>query len=187
LTSMTADVLSIVNQPLPVPSDSLSTSSGFLSVCGSFTFDIVEAYTYCQFDFTGGLIKVQSTSMADIGSYPATLRVRFSANPTGPVAKITFTINITDPCVNTILSFTGTIPFSNIIAGTPTANFSRSFAPATDTFMTNIVDSLCGPRVYTILETIPKRFITITPPSSGKEYVDPWTLEIFSSNYADKG
>ncbi len=48
--------------------------------------------------------------------------------------------------------------------------------------------SLCGPKIYGIVETDPKRFVFIVPPAAD---LDPfsavWGLKCFSNDLADKG
>jgi len=63
-----------------------------------------------------------------------------------------------------------------------------TFMPATDSKATAAgVASLCGPRVYTIIEATPAAFTTIIPPSAGLEYSNAWTLSMLSNNLAHVG
>lgn len=59
--------------------------------------------------------------------------------------------------------------------------------PATDTAADiAVVPSLCGPRLYSILETQPKNFMTITAPA-GDEFTLAWKLDALSNNFLDAG
>jgi hypothetical protein len=59
--------------------------------------------------------------------------------------------------------------------------------PATDTAgSTAVVPSLCGPRVYTIVEAQPKNFMSIVAPA-GDAYTQAWTLNALSNNISDVG
>ena len=54
---------------------------------------------------------------------------------------------------------------------------SQQFLPATDpdTIATSMPD-FCGDRVYSIVETAAQSIVTITPPTTGLIFSDPWTL-----------
>ena len=51
--------------------------------------------------------------------------------------------------------------------------------------MAGVLD-LCGPRVYTIVETAPQAFVSIVA-SATNEYLSNWTLLMNSINIADVG
>jgi hypothetical protein len=90
-------------------------------------------------------------------------------------ATKTFTATLVDPCLTTSLTLpTVMVNFSISYGGTA---YTTTFMPATDTKANAaLVASLCGPRVYTIVETIPAAFITITAPTAGQEYTSAWTM-----------
>jgi len=78
-------------------------------------------------------------------------------------------------CLTTVLTLPTTmVNFSIVIGG---AAYSKTFMPATDSEATfHNIASICGPRVYSILEATPAAFITITAPAAGQEYTSAWTL-----------
>jgi len=65
--------------------------------------------------------------------------------------------------------------------------FNQNFMPATDSAATlAAVPSLCGLRVYTILETQPKNFMKVVQ-TTGDLYTTAWSLEAMSTSLADVG
>ena len=68
--------------------------------------------------------------------------------------------------------------FSNISA-------SRTFAPALDTVASAAgISNLCGNRIYSIVETIPAGFTTITSPAPSNVFTTNWTLTFKTNNLA---
>ena len=61
-----------------------------------------------------------------------------------------------------------------------------TFMPFTDNVAQQYANpSICGPRVYTIVEA--HSFATIAAPALGLEFTDPWTLSITTANILDIG
>ena len=59
--------------------------------------------------------------------------------------------------------------------------------PATDSAaISAAIPSLCGPRLYEILELQPQNFVKIVH-TLGDPYTTAWTLEAMSNNLADAG
>lgn len=82
LVNMTASAISAaVSQPLIPAVDPLAAATSNPNLCGPITYVIVESYPFVSIDLTNALIKVQSTLMAEIGTYTATFRATFDSYP----------------------------------------------------------------------------------------------------------
>jgi len=91
--------------------------------------------------------------MALIGPYTATLSATLVNYPAVPPALLTFSVTLVDPCLTTALALP-TILVTFTITAFDGVGFTQTFMPATDTAATNaVVNNLCGPRVYSIVET----------------------------------
>lgn len=99
---------------------------------------------------------------------------------------ITISVEILNVCATTTLSFNPTLS-SFSIAAFDGVGFTQSFSGASDSVATTAGDaSLCGPRVYTILEGAPVTdFVSII--AGANEFVDPFQFQAISSNLADVG
>ena len=98
----------------------------------------------------------------------------------------TITVEILGACPNTTLSFNPTLS-SFTIKALDVIGFAQSFDGATDSVATSAGNpSLCGPRVYSILEGPPvSDFMSIV--YGANEFVDPFNLYAISTNLADVG
>jgi len=124
--------------------------------------------------------------MTKIGTYPVTLSASLTSYPAVTAVTKTFTATLLDPCLTTTL----TLPtaMSNFSLAYGNGPYSQTFMPATDSKATAAgVSSLCGPRVYSIVEATPAAFMTITSPTAGQEYTSAWTLSALTSSCADRG
>ena len=102
--------------------------------------------------------------------------------------QITITASTASPCLTTTLSLPTTLTSVTITSLSGVSN-SQTFKPATDTAAaTSSSLSLCGNRIYSIVETLPQNFVSIVAPSAGQDpFVDNWTLTCLSTNLADVG
>jgi hypothetical protein len=173
-----------VTQTFTVATDSLSTSTGIASLCGAFSYTISPTGFIT---ISGTTITVNAASLTYVGSYTAVLTATLASYPAVTVANKSFAVTIVDPCLTTVLTLPTT--FSNFsftaFSGVP---YTMTFSPATDSKATAAgVPSLCGPRVYSIVETTPAAFTTIVPPAAGQEYSSVWTLSELSNDFAHVG
>jgi len=125
--------------------------------------------------------------MVYVGSHTAVLTATLANYPSVTAATKSFAVTIIDPCLTTVLTLPTTLSsFSiTVFSGIP---YTMTFLPATDTQATAAgVPSLCGPRVYSIVEATPAAFTTIIPPAAGEEYSSVWTLSELSTSFADVG
>ena len=135
---------------------------------------------------TAGNISLASNSMADILGYTAKLRAKLTNYSGVAAATVAFSVTLINPCLTTNLALPTTLIAKTIILLSGTA-VTQVFAPATDTAATAAsVASLCGLRVYTIVEAIPQEFVTIVAPATN-EYTLNWTLSMLSINLAHDG
>ncbi len=133
---------------------------------------------------------MQTNLTSDAGVHSATFRAKLT-NYSSFVAnvEIGFQITITNsnPCLTTTLTLPTTLTAVTITSLSGVSN-SQTFAPATDTAATSTVPGLCGNRIYSIVETLPRNFVSIVAPSAGQDpFVDNWTLTCLSTNLADVG
>jgi hypothetical protein len=88
--------------------------------------------------------------------------------------------------LTTTLNLPTTLVEENIASYSGTA-VTQIFAPATDTAsLAAGVVGLCGVRIYTIFETIPKDFVKIVSPAT-EIYTENWTLSMLSNSLDDVG
>ena len=125
--------------------------------------------------------------MANIGTYTATLSVTLVSYTGVTAATKSFSVTLIDPCLSTVLTLPTTLTAFSITVGSGVA-YTQTFMPATDSAAsTAAIPSLCGPRIYTIVEANPLAFTTIVPPAAGQEYISAWTLSEITSNFAYVG
>jgi hypothetical protein len=77
-------------QTYTAATDSISTASGLVDVCGPFVYTIDEGYPFVSIDPTTGVITVVSTNMAEISLYTGTFSASLLNYPLVPPASITF-------------------------------------------------------------------------------------------------
>jgi hypothetical protein len=165
--------------------DDVSTASSIPTVCGPLVFTNLLSLPFMLIDQAAGSITVKTNDMSLIGSHNATMRAALLNYPSSVPADISFTINLIDPCLTTVLSLPS-LQTINITSFTASMALSQSFAPATDSAATiaNVVD-LCGPRVYSIVEQQPSLFIEIGYPANN--FTQNLTLSAYSMNFSDCG
>jgi len=174
-------------QTFTAATDSASNAAGVTNLCGVFAYSITESYPFITIDQSTPALTLQSNDMTKIGSHTVTLSAALTNYPARPAVTKTFTAVLVDPCLTTVL----TLP-------TSLANFTidplsdvpimQNFMPATDSKAdSTAVASLCGPRVYSIVETKPASFSNILPPVAGQELTSAWTLSELSNSCTDVG
>ena len=176
--------LSSVSQTFALASDSVSTAMSITSLCGPIEYSIAEGYSFMQ--VTAGTISLGSNSMADVGTHTATLKAKLTNYPAVAPALVSFSTTLIDPCLSTTITLPTTLVAETItsLSGLTTI---QVFAPATDTAATSAgVLGLCGPRIYTIVETTPQGFVSIVAPATN-EYSSNWSLSMHSTNIANVG
>ena len=116
---------------------------------------------------TAQVLSLFSNNMAQLGSYLVTLSAILTSYPARPAVTKSFTAVLTDPCLVTVLTLPTTLinfsisPFSGI-------PYLQTFMPATDSRAVAAgIPSLCGQRVYSIVEATPAIITTIVPPNPG--------------------
>ena len=135
--------------------DSLSTLTTLSEACGPITYSIVEGYSFLTLDVTGLLLTLQSNLIADAGSYTATLSASLTNYPAVAAAQISFSLELINPCLTTVLTLPTTLSAFTITVGDG-VGFEQTFMPATDSKAdAATTPALCGPRVYAILEAQP--------------------------------
>ena len=78
-----------VTQSFDLPKDSLSTSTGIDSVCGTLSYSINEDYTFISLsESLSGVISLASNDFSKIGSYEVNLQASFTKYPSVPPAKV---------------------------------------------------------------------------------------------------
>ena len=164
--------------------DSKSVQTGVPNLCGPIEYSIVEAYTFATITYTSetGTISIASDKMSDIGVKMATFQAKLTNYPNVAPVQVTFTINLIDPCLSTVLTLPTTL--TDVTIGSMSGvQESQLFAPATDSAATSagVVD-LCGPRAYSIVEATAQNFISIVSPVT-----TDWTINFLSTNLADVG
>jgi hypothetical protein len=175
-----------VTQTFVLATDSLSTSTAITNLCGSFSYTITPT-GFLTVNGSTGVITLSSTNMAQIGTYSATLTAKLASYTAVVGATKSFSVTLVDPCLTTTLTLPTTIAAFSITAFSGVAT-TITFMPATDSKATSAgVASLCGPRVYTIIEAKPAGFTTIIPPAAGQEYTSAWTLSELSNSQTDVG
>lgn len=94
-------------QNFDLATDSRSVLSAHPGLCGAYTYKIVEAYTWATVSAAAnpGSISVFTTSIPLCNTYTATFEVGLASYPAVPKIQIPFTINILNPCFDTVLSF----------------------------------------------------------------------------------
>ena len=145
--------LASVSQTFALATDSISTATAIASLCGPIEYSIVEAYSFLP--VTAGTINLQSNLMTDIGTYTATLKAKLTNYAGVTPAQVAFSVTLINPCLTTTLALPTVLVATSITSLSGSATL-QVFAPATDTAATSAaVSDLCGPRVYTIVETTP--------------------------------
>jgi hypothetical protein len=95
-----------------------------------------------------GVISVQTNSLANVGTFSATLDVKLTNYSSVTHFKASIAITIIDPCLTTTLSLP-TLLLPVQIASLSGVQDTQTFLPAIDTAATNAtIPSLCGPRTY---------------------------------------
>jgi len=122
--------LPAVTQTVPVPTDSLSTSTALPNVCGTFTYSLSGSYPFISVDPTTGLISLISTNMMEISSYTITLVTSLTSYPS-VTTSTTFSVTLTDPCVSTLIYLPTLSAFT--ITAFDGIGFDQTFLQWTDT------------------------------------------------------
>ena len=142
-----------VSQSFALANNSISTATAIATLCGPFEYSIVEAYSFLP--VIAGTINLQSNLMTDIGTYTATLKAKLTNYAVVTPAQVALSVSLVNPCLTTILALPTVLVATSITSLSGSATL-QVFAPATDTAATSAaVSDLCGPRVYTIVETTP--------------------------------
>ena len=119
-------------------------------LCGPRYYFSFENYPFLT--VTGTTVTLSGTPMIDVGIYSVTLGVGLVNYPSMPGDMHMITVEIQDPCLTTTLTLPTTL-VDFTIAAFDGVGFTQSFLPATDSAAVTIGSpSLCGPRVYSILE-----------------------------------
>ena len=93
--------------------------------------------------------------MTDIGTYTATLQAKLTNYVGVAPVTITFSVALVNPCLTTTLVMP-TVLVATTITSKSGITSTQLYLPATDTAATSAaVSDLCGPRIYTIVETTP--------------------------------
>ena len=150
-------------------------------------YTIIEGYAFLTIDSLGLNVSLQSNDYLTIGTHTATFNVALSDYPAVPPVQVTFQAVLTDPCLATLLTLPTTLSTFSISAFDG-VGFSQTFMPATDAAGTTAaIPGLCGPRVYTILESSPvTNFMSIVAPV-GDAFTQAWTLNALSNDILDVG
>jgi hypothetical protein len=105
--------------------------------------------------------------LADVGVYTVIVTATMVSYPTVLAGTATYTLTVVDPCATALMdNLSQVIPqmdYTVLLAANPT---NATFQPFTDDAAVNFLNpSICGPKVYSIVEAWP--FLTITAPASG--------------------
>jgi hypothetical protein len=125
--------------------------------------------------------------LADVGVYTVTISATLPSYPTVVAGTTTYTLTVVDPCatvvVDNLQQAISTMIYVVMLATTPT---TTTFVPFSDNAaVTYSNPSICGPKVYTILEAYP--FVSIGAPASGLNWTDLWSLTLQTSLLSDVG
>jgi len=153
LTAMSHTVTqAAITQAFIFPTDSLSTTTTLPNVCGAFEYVITQGFTFISIDQAAGVLTVQTTNKALVGSYTATLSASLLDYPAVPPAELMFAVTLVDPCLTTVLTLPTTL-VTFTISAYDGVGFTQTFMPATDTAANSaLVPDLCGPRTYAVVE-----------------------------------
>jgi hypothetical protein len=100
-----------------------------------------------------GAISVQTTSLAHVGLHSVTFEAKLTNYAEVTPLLATFSVNITNPCLTTILSLPTTLAPITITSLSGIGD-TQNFLPATDSASTTAsIPGLCGSRIYSIVES----------------------------------
>ena len=91
-------------QTFIAPTDSLSTSTANAGLCGSFTYIIIQGYSFLTINSSTLMLNLSSSNMSDIGTYSATLSASLTNYPSVPTVMLNFSVMLVDPCLTTVLN-----------------------------------------------------------------------------------
>ena len=99
-----------------------------------------------------GAISVQTTSLAHVGLHSVTFEAKLTNYAEVTPLLATFSVNIINPCLTTILSLPTNLA-SVTITSLSGIGDTQNFLPATDSASSMAsIPELCGNRIYSIVE-----------------------------------
>jgi hypothetical protein len=132
-------------------------------------------------------ISTVTNNYADVGNYTVTLTVMMTNYPSVPAITVNYPLTVYDQCEVAMIDSLGqaisSLTFKDWLDPYPA---NTTFLPFTDDVATSYNNiTICRDKVYTILEGY--SFVTLTPPASGNNFIDPWMIAVNTSLLSDVG